>query len=69
MGGRFVSSLCKAAHNLIGSQENSGSNGPQEVIKSNLLLRTGSALRSDQVTLGFIQSGLKKPLDGDSTTS
>lgn len=61
LAGRFVSSPCKAAHKLIGSQENSSTEGPQKVTKSNLLLKTGSALRSDQAVLCFIQSGRKNP--------
>jgi len=36
---------------------------------SNLLLKVGSAKRSDQVAQGFVQSGIENLKNGDCTTS
>lgn len=38
-------------------------------LQSNLLLRAGSSVSSDQVTQGFAQSGLRNSEDGDGTAS
>lgn len=45
---------------IIGSYNNSGWKGIQ-VSKSNFLLKAESAMKSDQVNEGFIQSGLENP--------
>lgn len=42
---------------------------PFEDLQSNLLLRAGSSVSSDQVTRGFAQSGLRNSEDGDGTAS
>lgn len=45
---------------IVGSQDNYGQQGPQEVSSLTSCLKAGSALRSGQVVQGFIQLGLEK---------
>ena len=51
--------ITDAYHNLHNHRVVQAWKGSQEVIQSDLLLKTGSAMRSGQVAQRFIQSGLK----------
>lgn len=47
--------------NFRDSEAKWGWKGPQKVIQGNLLLKAGSAMKSDQVAQGFIHLGLENP--------